>query len=85
MYARGMSQRDIAAIIEEIYGFQLSHEQILNITDLRYGRSESLAHTAAEAILSFFLCRLHLRFYTDRTRYPSGSCLCNAGLRYQRV
>ena len=33
MYARGMSQRDISATIEDIYGFQLSHEQISNITD----------------------------------------------------
>ena len=78
MYACGMSQRDIAATIEDIYGFQLSHEQISNI-------SESLAHTAAEAILSFFLCRLHLCFYADRTRYPSGRCLCDASLRYQRA
>lgn len=31
-------------------------------------------HTAVEAILSFFLGRLYLRFYTDRTRYPSGRC-----------
>lgn len=28
MYARGMSQRDIAAIIENIYGFEISHETI---------------------------------------------------------
>ena len=33
IYARGMSQRDIAATIEDIYGFELSHEQISNITD----------------------------------------------------
>ncbi|RHM57658.1 IS256 family transposase [Mitsuokella sp. AF33-22] len=33
MYARGMSQRDIAATIEDIYGFQMSHEQISTITD----------------------------------------------------
>lgn len=26
MYARGMSQRDIAKTIEELYGFSLSHE-----------------------------------------------------------
>lgn len=32
-FERGMSQRDIAATIEDIYGFQLSHEQIANITD----------------------------------------------------
>lgn len=33
MYARGLSQRDIADTIEDIYGFELSHEQISNITD----------------------------------------------------
>lgn len=33
MYARGMSQRDIASTIEDIYGFEISHEQISTITD----------------------------------------------------
>lgn len=33
MYARGMSQRDIADTIEEIYGFEISHETISTITD----------------------------------------------------
>ena len=33
MYARGLSQRDIAATIEDIYGFEISHEQISSITD----------------------------------------------------
>ena len=33
MYARGMSQRDISATIEDIYGFSISHEQISSITD----------------------------------------------------
>lgn len=33
MYARGMSQRDIASTIEDIYGFEVSHETISNITD----------------------------------------------------
>lgn len=33
MYARGMSQRDIAATIEDIYGFEISHEVISEITD----------------------------------------------------
>ena len=28
MYAKGMSQRDIADIIEDIYGFRISHEKI---------------------------------------------------------
>lgn len=33
MYARGMSQRDIARTIEELYGFEISHETISDITD----------------------------------------------------
>lgn len=33
MYARGMSQRDIADTVEEIYGFEISHETISAITD----------------------------------------------------
>ena len=33
MYARGMSDRDIASTIEDIYGFEISHETISNITD----------------------------------------------------
>ncbi len=33
MYARGMSQRDIASTIEEIYGFEISAETISHITD----------------------------------------------------
>ena len=33
MYARDTSQRDIAVTIEDIYGFQMSHEQISTITD----------------------------------------------------
>lgn len=33
MYARGMSQRDIAETVEDIYGFEISHETISAITD----------------------------------------------------
>ena len=33
MYANGLSQRDIAEMIEEIYGSEISHEMISNITD----------------------------------------------------
>lgn len=34
LYAKGTSDRDISAIIQEIYGFSLSHETISNIVDL---------------------------------------------------
>lgn len=34
MYAKGMSQRDIADTIKDIYGFEISHEKISEITDM---------------------------------------------------
>ncbi len=33
MYAKGLSQRDIAETIEEIYGFNISHEVNSQIAD----------------------------------------------------
>ena len=33
MYAKGLSRRDIADTIEDIYGFEISHETISEITD----------------------------------------------------
>ncbi len=33
MYGKGMSQRDISDTIQDIYGFNVSHEMISNITD----------------------------------------------------
>lgn len=33
MYAKGMSQRDIAETIEDIYGFEISHDTVSQITD----------------------------------------------------
>lgn len=47
-YARGMSQRDIAHIIDDIYGFSISHEMISTITDsvlpeLKDGQNRLLA------------------------------------------
>lgn len=40
MYAKGMSQRDIADTIEDIYGFAISHETISEITDSVLGQME---------------------------------------------
>ena len=33
MYAKGMSQRDIASTIEDIYGFTISHDMVSDITE----------------------------------------------------
>lgn len=41
MYARGMSQRDIALTVEEIYGFQISADTVSKITDRILGELEA--------------------------------------------
>ena len=64
MYARGMSQRDISATIDDIYGFKLSESKYQK--SLRIGRATKLAESDACAVLSVPFCRLPVR--TDKTR-----------------
>ena len=45
MYAKGMSQRDIAETIDEIYGFEVSHETISKITDRVLNRVDEWQNT----------------------------------------
>ena len=53
MYAKGMSQRDIAETIEEIYGFEISHDYHIqhNRSHHRYG--ERMAKSSTQKILYF--------------------------------
>lgn len=51
MYAKGLSQRDIADIIEDIYGFRISHQQISIITD---SVLEELATWQSRPLKSFY-------------------------------
>ena len=52
MYAKGMSQRDIAGTIEEIYGFEISHETISK----EWAAASAVTHSLKISI--FFLCPL---------------------------
>ena len=52
MYAKGMSQRDIAGTIEEIYGFEISHETISK----EWAAASAVTHSLK--IFIFFLCPL---------------------------
>ena len=78
MYARGMSQRDIAATIEDIYGFQMSHEQISTITGCvmkrsRHGgivRSSRSIHLLSSTASTYRCARS-----MASSRWPSMSCL----------
>lgn len=51
MYAKGLSTRDISAMIEDIYGFKLSHSQISIITD---SVLEELAKWQARPLKKFY-------------------------------
>lgn len=53
MYARGMSQRDIAKTIEELYGFSLSHEQISVITDRVQGEVDNWQSRPLQPVYPF--------------------------------
>lgn len=53
MYARGMSQRDISATIEEIYGFELSQDKISTITDTILEDVKEWLNRPLKALYSF--------------------------------
>lgn len=53
MYARGMSQRDIADTIEEIYGFEISHETISTITDRVIEEAEEWQNRSLKQFYTF--------------------------------
>ena len=53
MYARGMSQRDIASTIEDIYGFEMSAEHISNITDRVLGEVSEWQNRPLKKLYAF--------------------------------
>ena len=53
MYAKGLSDRDISAIIEDIYGFSLSHEMISRIVERVTPRFEAWQSRELEAVYAF--------------------------------
>lgn len=54
MYARGMSQRDIAATVEAIYGFDISHEMISDITDAVLPELEEWQARPQQSVMPFY-------------------------------
>jgi transposase-like protein len=53
MYARGLSQRDIASTIQDIYGFTISAEMVSNITDAVLEEQQRWQERPLEAIYPF--------------------------------
>jgi len=67
MYARGMSQRDIARTIEEIYGFNISAEMVSNITDSVLEEQQKWQERPLETLYSFvFVDCTYVSIKSDR-------------------
>lgn len=78
MYARGLSQRDIAATIEDIYGFEMSHEQISHITDCVMEEVDRWRTRPLKPFYPFaFVDCIYVSLRTERgvQTVPSGACV----------
>lgn len=80
MYARGMSQRDIAATIEDIYGFQISHEMISDITDSVLPEVEEWRLRPLKKCYAFVF--VDCLYVTLRTEYEVKDCAVYVILGY---
>ena len=71
MYARGMSQRDIAETIEDIYGFEISHETISEITDCVLDELNDWQNRPLKKMYTFLF--VDCMYVTIRKEYESKS------------
>ena len=53
MYAKGMSQCDIADTVEDIYGFEIFHETISSITDRVMGQADEWQNRLLKKFYTF--------------------------------
>jgi len=69
MYVRGMSQRDIADTIEDIYGFEISHEMVSQITDCVLDELNDWQNRPLKRIYTFLF--VDCMYVTIRKEYES--------------
>ena len=80
MYAKGMSQRDIADTIEDIYGFEISHETISEITDSVLEQLEEWQNRPLQKFYSFLF--VDCLYVTIRKDYETKNCAVYVILGY---
>lgn len=80
MYARGMSQRDISATIEDIYGFSMSHEMISDITDAVISELEEWRNRPLKKCYAFVF--VDCLYVTLRSDYEAKECAVYVILGY---
>ena len=69
MYAIGMSQRDIVETIEDIYGFEISHERVSQITDCVLDELNDWQNRPLNRMYTFLL--VNCMYVTIRKGYES--------------
>ena len=80
MYAKGMSQRDIAETIDEIYGFEISHEMSSKITDRVLDQVEEWQNRPLKKFYTFLF--VDCMYVTIRREYETKSCAVYVILGY---
>ena len=80
MYSRGMSQRDISATIDDIYGFKLSAEQISKITDCVLEEQRNWQNRPLKPFYPFIF--VDCLFVNIRRDYESRDCAVYTILAY---
>lgn len=80
MYARGMSQRDIADTIEDIYGFAMDAEQISTITDSILEEAQQWQNRPLKKFYTFLF--VDCMYVTIRKDYETKSYAVYAILGY---
>ena len=69
MYAIGMSQRDIVETIEDIYGFEISHETVSQITDCVLDKLDDWQNRPLKRMYTFLF--VDCMYVTIRKEYES--------------
>ena len=80
MYARGMSQRDIADTVEDIYGFDISHETISTITDRVIATAEEWQNRPLKKFYTFLF--VDCIYITIRKEMETKNCAVYVVLGY---
>lgn len=80
MYAKGMSQRDISDTIEDIYGFEISHETISQITDSVLEHLEEWQNRPLKKLYTFLF--VDCLYITIRKDYEVKNCAIYTILGY---
>ena len=80
MYAKGMSERDIAETVKDIYGFDISHETVSAITDKVMDRVTQWQNRPLKKFYTFLF--VDCLYVTLRREYETKSCAVYVILGY---